>query len=181
MLESFESETLLDQAPDEGFEKGFTQGHAAGLAAAAAGQEALTQELVQNIADLQFKYDEARGEITRAIGPLFAALAQKVFPQCVAEGFVDQIVALLHKTASRTAERSFTLRLHPQYQEAVSAALMTAGLDVNVSTDPALSPHAAWVAYDTGAAHIDCDQLLDDIKTILSSVDFIETRSETHG
>ena len=180
-LESFEDDALLAELPDEGFAQGFTEGHAAGLAAAKAEQAALAHELVQSIADLQFKYEEARGEMIRGMGPLFAALTEKVFPQCIAEDFADRVVALLLDKAAVHAGNGLTLRIHPQHKAAVTAACEAAEIDVAVVSDASLQPHAAWITHEAGAYHIDYDQLIDDIREILSSVDVIQPRSETHG
>ncbi|EBA13851.1 FliH/SctL family protein [Roseobacter sp. CCS2] len=180
-LESFESDSLLAEKPDEGFAQGFTEGHAAGLVAAQAAQATLTQEMVQSVADLQFKYEEARGEITQAMGPLLTTLAYKIFPQYIADGFADQIVTLLLDAATNDAAGQFTLRIHPDNHEAVSAAIASAPLDANVVADEAVQLNAAWIQYEAGTLHIDCDQLLADIKAIISSIDLIQPRSETHG
>ena len=180
-LESFESDPELAEKADAGFAQGFVEGHAAGLAEAQATQTTLAHEFVQSVADLEFKYEEARSEITHAMGPLLSALANKVFPQCIADGFAEQIVALLLNAAAEHGGRRFALRVHPQHSDAVTAALATAAIDAHVVNAPTLQPHAAWIQHEAGALQVDCDQLLNDIKAILSSVDVIQPRSETHG
>ena len=167
-LESFESDPELAEKADAGFAQGFVEGHAAGLAEAQATQTTLAHEFVQSVADLEFKYEEARSEITHAMGPLFSALA-------------EQIGALLLNAAAEPGGGRLALRVHPQHSDAVTAALATAAIDAHVVNAPTLQPHAAWIQHEAGALQVDCDQLLNDIKAILSSVDVIQPRSETHG
>ena len=180
-LESFEADALASEQPDEAFENGFSEGFEAGLAAANSAQETLAQELVQAIADLEFNYDEARGEITRATGPLLRALAHKIFPHLVGTGFADQIVAVLHQATISEPQSSFILRVHPDQHGLVAAAVSSASLNVDLTADPSLQPHAAWAQSHAGALHIDCDRILEDIRSVLSSIDFIETGKEIHG
>ncbi len=181
LLESFETDTQKKQKPDEGYEKGFAEGYAAGLSAANSRQESLAHELVQTIADLEFKFDEARGEITQAMGPLFTALAEQVFPQCITDGFAEQIATLLQTTAAQSCPSDISLCIHPQQYDAITTALSATAISVAVTSDASLGLHAARIEHNKRTIQIDCDQLLDDIRNILSSVAFIETRNETHG
>ncbi len=181
MLESFESDTPPAVTPDAGFEKGFAEGYQAGLSAAKDDQANLAHELVQTVADLEFKFDEAKGAIAQAMGPLFAALVSKVFPQLIEDGFPEQIVAVLLNTSSQSCSSEFSLCIHPSQSDAVITALSAASVGIQVSSDSALQLHEAWIHHDTGALHIDCDHLIDEIREILSSVNFIQTRSDTLG
>lgn len=181
VFESFESDAELQDGADEGFERGFAEGYDAGLSAAKSEQTTLAKELVQNIADIAFKYDEARGELIRSMRPLFSALADKIFPQCISDGFTEQIVMILQKAGTGCPASAVTLCIHPAQHEALATALSSSPIDVALSPDPTLQPYTAVVQYDTGAIHIECDRLLDDIRAVLSSIDLIETRSETHG
>jgi flagellar biosynthesis/type III secretory pathway protein FliH len=180
-LESFDDDAPHAAPPPEGYEQGFAAGYAEAFAAAKAEQATLQQDLVQSIADLEFKYQEVRGEITRSLGPLFATLCEKLFPQLVEHGFASQIAHILTQAAAKNPESQFNLTVHPDQRDAVALALEATPVNVTLTTDPELRSNAAWVRYAQGALHVDLDQMLDDIRLILSAVDFIETRTETHG
>ena len=181
MLESFEKDASHVNGPNPDFEAGFAEGHAAGLAAAKEEQTALARELTQNIADLKFKYDEARGEMTRALGPFFATIVDKVFPKCLSDGFAEQIVLTLEQAAAQAATSGLKLRLNPSQCDAVAAALSTTSINAELLADPALSSHAAWIEYGHQALHVDYDALIGEIRDIITSVNFIETRNAIHG
>lgn len=181
LLESFEDHMMDPARPPEGFEQGYAEGHAAGLAAAKSEQVTLQHELVQSISDLEFKYEEARGEITKSLGPLFSGLTEKLFPQLIADGFADQIAMILQQAVSQGATTGLSLSVHPDQYDAVAASLSATPINAALSADTSLSPNAAWVRHEQEILRVDFDQLLDEIRTILSAVDPIETRSDTHG
>ena len=180
-LESFDEEAQHLPHPPEGYDKGFAEGYAEGIAAAKSEQSALQQELVQSIADLEFKYEEVRGELIRSLGPLFTALSERVFPHLIEEGLADQIAHVLLQAAIADPAAQFNLSVHPSQHQSVATALETAQLNVTLGSDPALTRNAAWVRYSQSAQYVDFDQMLADIRLILSTVNFIETRTEKHG
>ena len=181
LLESFEDQTMAFAKPDEGFEKGFAVGFAEGKEAAKAVQTVLQDEFVQCISDLEFKYEEARSEITRSLGPLLSILVEKIFPHCLTEGFADQIVAVIQQSLNENTATGFRLTINPAQNTAVIAALAKAAIEVDLTVDPALPPNAAWVRYDQDELYVDGDALLGDIHSILTTVEPIEKRTETHG
>ena len=180
-LESFEDDATHMVQPDKGYEQGFADGYTQGLAAAKSEQVNLQQELIQSIADLEFNYQEVRGEIIRSLGPFFGSLSEKLFPQLIEYGFAGQIADVLTQAATADPTSKFSLSIHPDQQASVVAALDATSLNVALTTDVELSKNAAWVRYAQGAMHVDLDQLLADIRLILSAVDFIEARTENHG
>ena len=181
LLESFEN-LMKDPAKlPEGFEKGYEEGFAAGISAATSTQATLQQELVQSVADLEFKYEEARGEITKSLKPLFSVITEKLFPQLIADGFADQIAMILQQTISQGVTTGFNLSVNPKQRDAIAAALSEMTTTTALSVDPSLPMNAARLRYEQGASHVDFDQLLAEIRTILSAVDVIEPRSETYG
>lgn len=181
LLESFEDPMMDPTKPPEGFEQGYADGYAEGFAAARSEQATLRHELVQSIADLEFKYEEARGEITKSLGPLFSVLTEKLFPQLLTDGFADQIVMILQQAVSRGAASDFRLSVHPDQFDAVAASLTATSTNVTLSADASLPPNAAWVRHEQETMRVDFDQLLGEIRSVLSAVEPIKTRSDTHG
>ncbi|SIT89093.1 hypothetical protein SAMN05421665_2871 [Yoonia rosea] len=180
-LESFDDDTVQEAHTPEGYEQGFAEGYAEGLAAAKSVHATLQQEFVQNIADLEFKYQEVRGELTRSLGPLFDILCNKLFPHLVEEGFASQIAHILLQTAAQNPALEFTLAIHPEQYDAVTSALEASSINVALTSDPELTKNEAWVRCGQDAQHVDLDHMLNDIRLILSAVDFIEMRTTPHG
>ncbi len=180
-LESFDDDAVQVAHTPEGYEQGFAEGYAEGLAAAKSEKAALQQEFVQNIADLEFNYHEVRGELTRSLGPLFETLTHKLFPHLVETEFAGQIGHILMRTAAQNPALQFTLAIHPDQYDAVASALEASPINVTLTTDPELTKNEAWIRCGQDAQHVDLDQMLDDIRLILSAVDFIETRTTPHG
>ena len=181
LLESFEDHMTDPAKPPEGFEQGHAEGYAEGYAAARSEQATLQHALVQNIADLEFKYEEARGEIIKSLAPLFSMLTEKLFPQLLADGFADQIAMILQQVASQRATTGLCLSVHPDQYDAVSATLSATSTNAMLSVDASLPANAAWVRHEQGMLRVDFDALLDEIRTILSAVEPTETRNDTHG
>lgn len=167
--------------PPEGFEQGFAEGYAAGLAATKSEQATLRQELVQNIADLEFKYEEARAEITNSLAPLFYVITEKLFPQLIADGFAGQIAMILQQTVAKGANTGVSLSVHPEQYDAVAASLSATQINATLSSDPSLPPNAAWVRHEQETMRVDFDQLLGEIRSVLSAVEPREKRSDSHG
>lgn len=180
-LESFDDDAVQAVQSPEGYEQGFAEGFAEGLAAAKSEHATLQQEFVQNIADLEFKYQEVRGELTRSLGPLFNILCNKLFPHLVEEGFASQIAHILLQSTAQNPASQFTLVVHPDRCDAVTSALAANPFNVTLMADPELTRNAAWVRCGQDALHVDLDQMLDDIRLILSAADFLETRTTPHG
>lgn len=180
-FESFDDDALQVAHAPEGYEQGFAEGYAEGLAAAKSEQTTLQQELVQNIADLEFKYQEVRGELTRSLAPLFDTLCRKLLPHLVEHGFAGQISQILMQAAAEHSASKFTLAIHPDQHDAVASALEASPINVMLMTDQELTRNEAWARWGQETLHVDLDQMLDDIRLILSAADFKETRTKPHG
>ncbi|MEM8537130.1 MAG: hypothetical protein AAGF56_04625 [Pseudomonadota bacterium] len=180
-LESFDDDTPVIDPAEAAYHEGFTAGQAAGQAAAEADQLALKASLVQAIADLEFTYSEARGEMTRALAPVFQALVEKVLPHCIAGGFATQIASVIsaHVAAGQTS--GLSIIVHPSQRAAITAALGDDANRIAWGEDAALDVHAAWVGHAAGEVLINFDQLLDEISAILGALNSDDMRSDSNG
>lgn len=180
LLESFDVESDATERPSADYSRGFQEGLAAAEAATQELQATLEKELVQSISDLAFKYEEVRSEIIQSLGPLFSALAEKVFPQCLADGFADQIAALLATLAAQKTGAQFHLAVPPRHCAAVASAAANSDLEVTISEDETLGDLAALISYQEAEWHVDGDQLLRDIQSILTAAQNDETRRRSN-
>lgn len=181
LLESFDLDDDEPTGGDAAYQEGYAEGYTAGQTAAANAQQALEGALVQAIADIEFKYEEARGEITRSLAPLFQVLVERILPHCIANGFADQIVTSLTAVMGTAETGQATVFVHPSQRLSVEAALERFSIIASVSDDPMLGQHAAWVRHCDKEIHIDQDKVLADISAVLAAVHLSQTRTQSHG
>jgi len=180
-LESFDGGLVQDDQPGTAFNLGFEDGFAAGEAAAKANAAALNDTLVQAVADAEFTFAEARGQVLRSLAPLFAAVVDKVLPHCIATGFAGHLADLLIQAAADDLGAQLELHVHPENTEAVEAALADLPNAVIVLPDKSLTPHAAWIKRSNGDTLLDADALLSEICAALSTIQHPADRTQSHG
>lgn len=180
-LEAFDADLAEDLLNNPAVQQAYDDGYAAGLAAAAQNQSAISAELVQHIADLEFSYNEARGDILRTLSPLFAQVVETLLPHCVARGFATELSAFLYQAATTDLPDAISITVHPDQRAAVAAELLDYNTDISVVEDPTLGRNAAWITQGIRESYLDLDALLSQITEILSTIDLTEPRIEAHG
>ncbi len=180
-LESFENVLSNDAAPNPEFNEGYEAGLAAGAAAAQAETEALNAAVVQAIADIDFTYAEARGQVLSALTPLFTTIAERILPHCVSTGFATELAAMLVEAAEADTSAEMMLHVHPDQQAAIEAAIQNIATSVTVTADPALSVHAVWIKSGRQETLLDIDVLLQRINEILGAIQTTENRIDSYG
>lgn len=181
LLDCFDDSTPIQSPTDLAYQKGFENGHAAGLSAAKAAEAALSAELVQTIGDLQFKYSEARGEITQSLAPLLQTIASAVLPHIADISFAAQIATLLANAAQQDSDGKLTLVIHPSQTSAMVTTFAQCPHDLSIQEDATLGRHAALIQSNYGESLFDLDRLLGEIDEILNANSLPEPRIETHG
>lgn len=160
--------------PPSAEERAYTQGYEAGLEAAArdhaANQSRLSQELVQNIKDIEFKFAEARAEVTRAVAPVFAAVCDRLFPAIVDQIYSFQIAEILRDAVLAQAPAEITLSVHPDQSAVVRAAAQELSLKINVEADTTLEPHAVMVRHGNTRTQYDPDEMISQITAVLETI-----------
>ncbi|MDX8346404.1 hypothetical protein SLH49_00245 [Cognatiyoonia sp. IB215446] len=175
-LESFDDIEIDDAVETRSYQDGYDQGYTAGLHAALAEQAALTEECVEALSAIDMTFTEARRQLLDSLQPLLHDLSDKVLPHCVANGFADQIAALIFDTTKQNAGATLTLHVHPSQQAAIAATAQKTTANVIIKTDPSLSPHAAWLAHSGSEALLDMDGLLASIAEILKAISITDDR-----
>ncbi len=180
-LESFEVALGNDDVASADYNQGYQDGLAAGAAAAQAEAAVLDEAFVHALSDIDFTYAEARRQILQSLGPLFATLVDHVLPHCIETGFASQISDVLQKAATADATAPITLHVHPDTYDAVAARLADMNVQLNLKTDPSLSPHATWVQHGDGETLLDADKLLVEISDLFGIVLNEDDRIKPHG
>lgn len=180
-LESFDRADAVVPADNSIYKDGYDQGVADTHKSHEADQGKLAAELIQSLSDLEFKYVEARTEITASLAPLFTAVIQKVLPACVAQSFVMQITSALQEAAALAVDHPFKIAVHPSQEITVSSLLQKSGSKVAITTDENLSHHAAWIALGREEQQIDLDAVTRKIEIILSTISQSDQRNTNNG
>jgi flagellar biosynthesis/type III secretory pathway protein FliH len=180
-LESFDASTVEQTGPSQSFEQGFVEGHAAGIAAAKAEQDMLRQEVVQSLADLEFKFNEARGEFIYSLAPFFEGLIEKVFPRLARDHFSEQIAAIMVQVAEKASVTKLHVKVHQSQRQAILSAVSESGIELTIEDDANLSETAALIRHEQHEILVDFDQLITEIGTVLLAVRNTDHRSEIYG
>lgn len=180
-LESFEIASEAGNDPTAMHQESYADGYKAGLIAAKEDASVLNAELVQSLADLEFKYDEVRSEITQSLHPFLEALVENIFPQLAETSFILQLSQQLTNAANDSSTSAFILTVNPDMTAAIEAALNPSPINVAISADPNLTRNAAWVSYANHEQLIDVDQLIAEITSILAAIETPKTRNEANG
>lgn len=161
----------------EGPPAAWLEGHAAGLAEGLAmGREAaqaeaahLSAELAGALGDMAFAYAEARETVLGALGPLFAALCDRLLPGLAAAALGPWIAEVLAEAARSDSACPVTVALHPSRIGAVAACL-PADAPVRLIPDAALGPHAARIDRAGEETDLDLDACLATLTDALASL-----------
>lgn len=169
ILESFDAEPA-PSADEIAYLRGVEDGKAAALAEMANAQDRLTAELVQNLNDLEFKFAEARADITQAISPVFQAMSDKLFPAIVDRLYIFRIADILRDAAMAQVPEQLSLAVHPEQVDVVSAAARELSPQVVVVPDPDLTLNAVLLRYADESRLFDPEHLLGQIATLLDTI-----------
>ncbi len=180
-LESFDDPEASASQETTIYQDGYDQGLADARKSQEADQSELTIGLVQAISDLEFKYVEARAEITASLAPMFEAVTQKVLPQCISHSFIMQITAILNGSTAQCASIPLKIAVHPSQKDAVALALKQSVSNAVITADDQLSNHAAWICHDREETHFDMDAVAKKIEVILSTISQLEERDNING
>lgn len=180
-LESFDSQRVDDSAPTASYQDGYDEGYAAGLQAANAQAAALSEDCLHALNTIDFTYAEARRQTLDALTPFLHALAHKVLPHCVENGFADQIAQILVDAAEQQASEAVTLHVHPSQNAAIAQVAEKTAANVIIHADPDLGQHSAWIKHAGTEAHLDMDALLAAIAETLRAINYLEKREDAHG
>lgn len=180
LLESFDA-PATPKVAERTYQEGYDDGYNDARAAAEQAQTNLSDEFVQKVTDLTFTYAEARAALLAGLQPLFAALAEKIVPITIAEGFDQHLIAILQDAAAQAMPQQITLTVHPDQQAMASLAL--AGLDGGaiIAVDPALPPNAVEVGVGQQTTQYDFDALAAEIRAVLNALPELAERMKHHG
>jgi len=168
-------------AEDEAYARGLADGRAAATEEHAAQQDRLSAELVQNIKDIEFKFAEARADITQAIGPVFGAICDKLFPAIVDQVYVFRIADMLRDAALAQTPDQMTLVVHPDQLCVVRAAAQELSPQVSVHADPGLSLHAVILKNTDGQRLFDPESLINSVSALMETIVHPSERRQTDG
>ena len=180
LLESFD-EAPPPSAEDQAYESGYADGHAAAEQGFAADQARLSDLMVQNLKDLEFSFTEVRADMIRALGPLFAAICDKILPSIAGDLFAFHLAEVLHNAAQSAAPDSLVIAVHPDQLAAVATAARASGVSVTVQADPQLAQHALRHGAQEGTSVYDGDALLAAVAAVLENIAQPNERTQSHG
>lgn len=171
-LEDFESDDKrLPAAPQVEDLPGYEAGYAAGLATAQADQRSVDAELVQSLNDMAFGFVEAQNHVLQSTLPLFRGLIEQLIPSIIDQSFCVRLVETLQDLATKRAKAPVRLIVHPDKIDSVAALLPGVnGIEIDLHHDTEIGMHGALISQGHSEFILDLDELIAEIRRILSAV-----------
>lgn len=177
LLEAFDRPLAAEPPEPAGPSPDWLEGHAAGLAeglargraAAEAASAHLSEELAQGLLEMTFAYAEAREQVLRSLGPLFALLADRLLPEMAAAALGPWIAEVLLEAAGSDSAAPLVVEVHPDRIGAVAACLPP-GWPASLRPAPDLGPNAARLVAPARESDLDLDACLAALREALSTL-----------
>jgi flagellar biosynthesis/type III secretory pathway protein FliH len=182
-LEAFDDSNLSMQsakaAPSADFLAGFAAGEAAKQDFFDQDQRTLKEELLQQVADMTFGYEEAFAQIAASLGPLFDTVLSKLLPAVLDRSLAGTLHDMLLQAAQTDAAQPVTIHVHPDQSVAIQDAL--SGINhahLNIVSNAEMTRHASLVQTANGETSFDLDAALSEISTIFNAMPHAQDRSQ---
>jgi flagellar assembly protein FliH len=174
--------SAMEEARLAAYEQGFTAGWDDATTAQADSQTRLGAEIVKNLQELSFTYQEARTHVLRAIEPLLAQMAERVLPDMARAALAPMIVETLRPMADSLADIPVVLVINPAARPAVEALIEQAGaLPLIIEDEPTLGEGQAQLRFGQTETRIDLDRAVTDIAAAVRGFFDLNLTETPHG
>jgi len=174
--------SAMEEARLAAYEQGFTAGWDDATTAQADSQTRLGAEIVKNLQELSFTYQEARTHVLRAIEPLLAQMAERVLPDMARAALAPMIVETLRPMADSLADIPVVLVINPAARPAVEALIEQAGaLPLIIEDEPTLGEGQAQLRFGQTETRIDLDRAVTDIAAAVRAFFDLNLTETPHG
>ena len=174
--------SAMEEARLAAYEQGFTAGWDDATTAQADSQTRLGAEIVKNLQELSFTYQEARSHVLRAIEPLLAQMAERVLPDMARAALAPMIVETLRPMADSLADIPVVLVINPAARPAVEALIEQAGaLPLIIEDEPTLGEGQAQLRFGQTETRIDLDRAVTDIAAAVRGFFDLNLTETPHG
>jgi len=174
--------SAMEEARLAAYEQGFTAGWDDATTAQADSQTRLGAEIVKNLQELSFTYQEARTHVLRAIEPLLAQMAERVLPDMARAALAPMIVETLRPMADALADIPVVLVINPAARPAVEALIEQAGaLPLIIEDEPTLGEGQAQLRFGQTETRIDLDRAVTDIAAAVRGFFDLNLTETPHG
>lgn len=153
------------------FETGYGAGWDDALKSQTGRSTEISESLVQAINEMSFSFHEARQQMTRDLAPVFDELFNAVFPEMLRATLGLQIREHVIKYATSGDSMPARICVHPNQVDPLNAAVSgTLQNAAKIIGDPNLDEAEAYLSLGTREIHINCPDLLTQIRTGLEAV-----------
>jgi len=169
-LESFDDPNApAAPVPSKAYRDGFAAGQADATAGVTARLAAETSTLREAIDDAQFTYQDARRALLNDIGPIIAAMCDRLLPAAATVAFVPLVMDEISRLTTDGPDGGLQLRANPQHMDALQIA--TAGLPITLTPDASLTAGQAICAPRVQPdTLIDVDRLVHQLRDIIGAL-----------
>ncbi|KJZ21162.1 hypothetical protein [Loktanella sp. S4079] len=180
-LESFDHSQSEKLGPSAEFQAGYAEGMEAAQETAAMKQQELEQSALQQLADVEFTFAEARNEVLSALTPLLNAIMDQILPELLADNFGPRVVELLTNIVNDQIEPLPLIAVHPSQSQKIAQLVASHSARASITEDADLNPHQIWISTTKQELAFDSDVLLAQIRDTMHAITISNDRMNQNG
>lgn len=159
------------------YEKGYAAGWDDAVSAQSDDQTRIHDDLAQNLRDLSFTYQEARGHVLHSLAPLLRGMVDRVLPELMRATLGASVVAEITGKVDDMAAAPITVMVAPANKASVEAAVNTVeALPVTLVEEPTLSDGQVHFRFGDEERALDLDTLVTSIQNLVTQ--FLDTSDQ---
>ena len=154
----------------ESFENGYQAGWQDAVEALEAEQRKISADFAQNLQDMTFTYQEARGKLLTSLKPVLEAIMLKLLPGTLSASLRAHLIEQIHDLLAESTENAIEFIVSPK-NVAFLETLLKQQLAVPflLKAEETLSEGQIFLKVDQAERYIDMDELGKNILNLLDS------------
>lgn len=163
--------TLTEEARLAAYEDGYKAGWDDANAAADGDRARISADFAKCLQEMSFSYHEARAHLMNGLGPLLAAISEKLVPDLAEQGFQKVLQDAVRKSAEAAMDGPLELVVTPENQSLIDG-LMDEDAPrppLIVTPDPTLSPGQAYLRSGSSEISVDMGEAIAGIQSAISA------------
>lgn len=158
----------------QSFEEGYQAGWSDAEKNFASEQKNIGEEMLHNLRDLSFTYQEALSRLNRGLKPMFGHLIDTLLPQTTSAALRAHVIEQLVELAGTQTTAEIQLRVSepslPMFEDLLEDAELE--LPISLVPDKSLTANQLFVSLETVEREVNLDAVCLEIKTAMEAFNF---------
>ncbi|EEB85296.1 hypothetical protein [Roseobacter sp. GAI101] len=154
----------------ESFENGYQAGWQDAVEALEAEQRKISADFAQNLQDMTFTYQEARGKLLTSLKPVLEAIMLKLLPGTLSASLRAHLIEQIHDLLAESTENAIEFIVSPKNVAFLETLLkQQPAVPFLLKAEETLSEGQIFLKVDQAERYIDMDELGKNILNLLDS------------